>query len=623
MEFHQITNNNIGFGSTAIGVKIYGRGTSIWSGVSINNNSNINGRGGEGIRLNAEGYSHWSTFEVRNNTGVIGTDDSDTGTTRGGIDIVTLDSASFDELLIENNTRISGSAYAIRLTNSFDSNYFGKVSIANNNLISGNGVGSGIIVVSENSSSYQNLTISGNNAIQAGTRAIDISSTSGTTFNLTILNNSGVAGGTDGIRLHASNASTWSGLIENNRLTGNGSAGINVDWTSGLTIRSGLLIQENSIAYEIGFLSDSYNIDTLTNVRENAFTSSKWYIKDVHPDLTTYINIRSGVLGDTDNTYANAFISFLNDRNPNGIRPADQFNMWNETRFYGYLADISKNDSPQFQIGVDNQLTKENDVIRLNNSAFGGNTDGRFRLSDFTPSNTVFTSNGNFVERGYAFRLERDAVITHLIGGMSVANQGQVRIYGATVDGTTVTKESTPLTSAVLTGNTRDQEIELETPLTLTANTWYVITQLRFQGNEAEHFQSPVDYDVNSIISNTIISDFLPSTGGNYMFNTNEGSEQSIRPPVGFIYESASSFDIANININTSGIRIYSSGVDQNGTVLNRALLRNIPHADVAVQSGAIFNITAPNVTIEHLTFQHGHDEYELGWFKFKRPILR
>jgi len=124
-------------------------------------------------------------------------------------------------------------------------------------------------------------------------------------------------------------------LIQNNQLSGSGDRGIFVDYHS-TTDNNNLQILDNSIAYEIGLLADSFNIDTLSNVTSNTFTSTEWYIKDVHPDLPTYINIRSGVSGSTSNTYANAFISFLSDRNPNGIRPEDQFNVWNETRFYGF-----------------------------------------------------------------------------------------------------------------------------------------------------------------------------------------------------------------------------------------------------------------------------------------------
>jgi hypothetical protein len=79
------------------------------------------------------------------------------------------------------------------------------------------------------------------------------------------------------------------------------------------------------------------------------------------------------------------------------------------------------------------------------------------------------------------------------------------------------------------------------------------------------------------------------------------------------VYEVDVQYDVSNIDINTSGLRIYSSGVNSSGNPIEPAKLRNIPQTGVTAQSGVIFNINAPGVTIEHLSFEHGFDTFELN----------
>ncbi len=668
-----IANNSItGSDSTKTGSSISslfaiyldGRENSQWDDVTISANSELNGQTA-GIQVTAGDNSLWKDIKITNNSGLIGSTDAGRGIRFGVSGTATIDKTS-----ILDNQDIRGNDQGILIESASGTPVFTNyIEILRNGLISGNDNGQGIFVDLKGTPTVAPITVSGNTVINGGSNAIDFSSSGDINVNFTIQNNptiSGVSsgirvnaggasswdgtilnnanitggtgsaidvaapttasieylikdnnnivGGSNGIRLNSAAASTWSGLIQNNNLNGSGDRGIFVDYHSS-TVNSGLQILNNSIAYEIGLLSDSFDIDTISNVRNNTFTSTKWYIKDVHPDLDAYINIRSGLSGVTNNIYANAFISFSNDRDPNGIRPANQFNVWNETRFYGFLADVTNNDNAQFQIAVDNVLTKENDQIRLANTPDTGINDGVFKVSEFDGT----ASQSGYFWRGYSFKLDVDTVVTDLIGGFTSGTGGRMGIYSASLYGNgNALRPSALLGFVELTGTTREQVVPLSTPITLQANTWYYIAQGSTNGSSSHYAVG--DINVSNMISNSIISAWGPVNGTQSHY-WNQGDEthiinstpntDSTKPAIGFLYEGGIQFDLSNIEVNTSGIRIFSNPTDSNGTV-NRAQVRNIPHSGVTVQSGVIFNITAPGVTIEYLSFQHGHDNYEL-----------
>jgi hypothetical protein len=602
-----------------------------FSGITIQNNPLIKA-GGAGIDLNLALRENPLTLLIHNNALIDSDGDGvrvaiggevlqvDTTITNNNIDseqdgvsVSSSINSPLIQLAIQNNT-INGDDDGIVLSATASSTW--NTTIENNSIqATDDGV-----VITTNSTSIWDTSIINNTQIQAGSRSVDLRATANASFTYLIENNSGVAAGTDGIRLSSTGASAWSGLIQNNRLTGSGDRGIVVDYHSS-TINSGLQILNNQIAYDIGLLADSFDIVTVTNVRSNTFTSSEWFIKDIHPDLTTYIDIRKGQSGTTNNTYSNAFISFLDDRDPNGIRPGDQFNVWNETQFYGFLAEVTSNDNPQFQLAVDNVLAQENDVIRINNRPFNDFSDGTFKTSDYEntdPNN----ANGNDWN-GYSFKLDTDVIITDLVGSFALGGGGgRVAIFSANVVNGNPTNPKEQLAFVDIVGTTRNTQVTLATPLKLSADTWYYIAQVS-SASDVFH-RNTNTFNVSTLISNSVISAWGPNTGSSShnwantdinssILNVTPNTRSDVRPAVGFVYEVDVQYDVSNIDINTSGLRIYSSGVNSSGNPIEPAKLRNIPQTGVTAQSGVIFNINAPGVTIEYLSFKHGFDTFELN----------
>jgi hypothetical protein len=72
-------------------------------------------------------------------------------------------------------------------------------------------------------------------------------------------------------------------------------------------------------------------------------------------------------------------------------------------------------------------------------------------------------------------------------------------------------------------------------------------------------------------------------------------------------YEPEVRFDISNIDITTSGLRLYSL----NSSGLEAAYVRNIVHSGVSATSGTILSLVAPNIQLDNMRFEHGHDNYE------------
>jgi hypothetical protein len=634
MQNVRIEDNEIGSLSSAIGIHVYGTGQSIWSGLSMSNNGQIEAYQDTGIYLQAQGTSQWFDVLIHNNSDVIGTTDNDTLVTRRGIHVQTLDEPVFHRLSIQNNNRISGSNTGILIENSLgDGATYHEISIANNNFISGNGRGKAIDVTATNSTDFQSLFINNNGGIASGSNAIDINLTSGGSIDFVIEENSGITGVSNGIRLRATNATTWSGLIQNNQLSGNGANGIFVDWDSGLTIRSGLVINNNRIAYTIGLLSDSYDIDTLNQVTNNTFTSSDWYIKDVTPTLTDYIEIRSGVLVSNNNSYhQEAFISFLDNRLPNGIRPEDQFNAWNENKYFGFLAELSTDDTAQFDIAVNGSLVSENDVIRLRNaddgqsSTLGELTYELFSITGVSPWNVkthpanrtdfdlLGVSVGTLIGSGNIEAVHTevfsttDSNVSNVLNWTS-ASQLQTILNGPIVPDTNVALRLTGFFVPQETGTytftiTGDDAVDIIIDDVVIASRYgsNSIGSLG-QTNGTVNLQRGVAVSIQIRQQNTAGAEGLrlfwrrpsQSESANWFQYRNELA------PADY---SNTRFDLPAMDITTSGLRIYSS-LDG-----NPAWIQNVAHADVTAQSGVIFTIKAPSVQLEHLSFLHDHLGY-------------
>jgi hypothetical protein len=625
----RIDHNDIGSSNATIGVHIFGRGQSIWDGLSISNNNRVEAYGQVGIWIQAQSTSQWYDVEINNNSDVIGTTDSSTNTSRTGIEIDTLDEPVFHSIEILNNNRISGSSHAIEFDNNLgEGATFKEVRIESNNVISGNGEGRAIDISSNNDSVFESLSIKNNGSIAADTNSITIELTSGGSVVFEIENNSGIAAGDNGIRLISSASSTWSGLIQNNQLSGNGTNGIHVDWGSA-TQKDNLYINNNRIAYQIGLLADSYDIQTLANVTNNQFTSNSWYIKDVTPDLGEYIEIRSGVLVANNNSYDEvAYISFLNDRNPNGIRPESRFNMWNESRFFGFLSTITTNDNAQFNIGVNGPLAQENNVIRLDNYIAPGNLSYRYYTvaSGSTPyggrvspqSASDFNAIGGvgftLVHQGSvdaipqivndSSRVNVDNILNfgfgdlrHVLGKSSPFQDDN---YALLIEGFFVPQETGTYTFTVNSDDAVDlfvngvqvafdygQQTLMDNPLGTHSGTISLVKgqsySFRVRHQEVNGFEGlQVFWRRPSQISDTLW----------YQYD-NELA------PLGFNNNTA--FDLSNIEITTSGLRLYSNG---NGVL--PAVIRNIPQAGVT-SSGVILNLNAPGIQLDNLVFEHGH----------------
>lgn len=101
---------------------------------------------------------------------------------------------------------------------------------------------------------------------------------------------------------------------------------------------------------------------------------------------------------------------------------------------------------------------------------------GVIRTTDY---GTSPTSGGAYFWRGYSFKLTQQTVVTHLIGGGTVASANQFAgaIFSANVDvNGNATSPAAILRQVYFTGSTVNQEVAI-TQLTLEANTWYYLAQ--------------------------------------------------------------------------------------------------------------------------------------------------
>jgi len=101
---------------------------------------------------------------------------------------------------------------------------------------------------------------------------------------------------------------------------------------------------------------------------------------------------------------------------------------------------------------------------------------GVIRTTDY---GTSPTSGGAYFWRGYSFKLTTQTVVTHLIGGGTVASSDQFAgaIFSANVDvNGNATSPAAILRQVYFTGSTVNQEVAI-THLTLEPDTWYYIAQ--------------------------------------------------------------------------------------------------------------------------------------------------
>ena len=542
-------------------------------------------------------------------------------------------SATFNDLVITNSALDGNGTGDGVFFDINDASEFHGVLIQNNTITD---IGAQGIQLDSSALSIQSGIQILSNTISSTADGVELSSSSANTWNNVTLSGNTINASNTGIELNASQASAWKLAISNNNLSSGGSTAIAVLWNAA-TINSGLTITNNQLGYEIGLLANSYDINPLSTVLSNTYTSSQWFIQDNDPTLDNYINIRSGVTGTALNTFNETpYIAFSDAGSPTGIRPGDQFHMWNETRFFGFLAELTTNDNAQFHIGVNGPLAQENNEIRLQNadqgrgsatgqltyryysvgtgSAWNGKThpasEADFDLLGVSVGTLLFTGVADAVHQeeytstvGTAPNLLNWISFTAL--GTIIGETTQDENFAIQLNGFFIPQETGTYTFAlsgddavdlIINGTNVVNEYDAHAvpalgsvvgTIDLIRGQAYTI-QIRQQetsGGEGLRLFWRRPSQINSSIW--------------YQYKNELASED---------YEPEVRFDISNIDITTSGLRIYSDVLNASGSGLERASLRNIVQSGVTAQSGVILTINAPGVTIEHMSFEHGHN---------------
>jgi len=329
---------------------------------------------------------------------------------------------------------------------------------------------------------------------------------------------------------------------------------------------------------------------------------------------------------------------FSDAGNPIGIRPGNQFNIWNETRFFGFLPEFTTNDNAQFRIAVSSPLAEEQNQIRLRNSSSAaiGNVSQAGQLSyELYSVATGNVWNGTeYPEDRSEFDLLGNSVGTLLDSGLVPAVHTES--FNSTQSNVPNILNWTDVT-------------EINSLFNVNAPTDYQALILRgyFIPQETGTYVFTIEGDdsVDLIIDDTLVASQYGSNGIKVLGSTtgtidlvagtpvtlqirqqNTGGAEGLqvfwrRPSQSggstwyqYLEEIASdsfneqAFDIAGIDVAVSGLTIFS---DTDETY--SALLRNVSQDGVTTQSGMILSLLASGITLENLRFQHGHDNYSVN----------
>ena len=150
-------------------------------------------------------------------------------------------------------------------------------------------------------------------------------------------------------------------------------------------------------------------------------------------------------------------------------------------------------------------------VLLLASTCFVIAQTGVIRTTDY---GTSPTSGGAYFWRGYSFKLTQQTIVTHIIGGGTVASTNQFAgaIFSANVDASgNATSPAAILRQVFFTGSTVNQEVSISN-LTLEADTWYYIAQGSMSSSTYLHwFVNELDVD-DLILASYRIADWKPSS---------------------------------------------------------------------------------------------------------------
>lgn len=151
---------------------------------------------------------------------------------------------------------------------------------------------------------------------------------------------------------------------------------------------------------------------------------------------------------------------------------------------------------------------------------------------------------GVYYWRGYQFKVSKKITVTHLIGGSDISDVGETCRTGLYKSGNGYLAnellgwEYTPIGSPT--------EVELSNPINLEPDTWYFISQGKDEYNDNDMYYTWGIYDSDLKSSEDIISDFEPTNGECYRWNTgnetfiinnNDWDYNKSTVAIGFIYE--------------------------------------------------------------------------------------
>ncbi len=190
-------------------------------------------------------------------------------------------------------------------------------------------------------------------------------------------------------------------------------------------------------------------------------------------------------------------------------------------------------------------------VLGTGAPAAWASTFGQLLTTDY---GTTPTHGGAYYWRGYSFQVSQTTVVTHLVGGGTVASTDQFSgaIFSSTAAGSSATSGQplAMLRQAYFTGSTVNQVVAI-THLTLQPNTWYFIAQGSHSSSTYLHWFVE-QLNANDLVAASFrITKWLPSSTDGCHYWT-AGNPNSVvvgqtpntspnRPALGFRFESTAS----------------------------------------------------------------------------------